>query len=162
MTSLQGIEALEYWLDPDAASKTSSSTDPTTEDPLQSSTTPSPSVPDPQANDPHQPKVFCRKGKCYPYDPDKINPNVNLEMKPGTLHFKSLFQARGLYVCHDHVLLSGMILTASETNVNQRKGKRRAGNRFNEVDEENEEEGNMVKNKKGDRKLPLTVTLKSV
>ena len=31
-----------------------------------------------------QPKVFCQKGKCYPYDPARMkNPNLNLEMKPG-------------------------------------------------------------------------------
>ena len=52
-----------------------------------------------------------------------------------------------------------MILTASEPNVNQRKGKRRAGNRLNGEEKEIEEEGNMAKNKKGDRKLPLNVTL---
>ena len=32
----------------------------------------------------HQPKVFCQKGKCYPYDPARMkNPNINMEMKPG-------------------------------------------------------------------------------
>ena len=45
-----------------------------------------------------QPKVFCQKGKCYPYDPARMkNPNINMEMKPGAgnlslLNILSCFQ----------------------------------------------------------------------
>ena len=41
-----------------------------------------------------QPKVFCQKGKCYPYDPARMkNPNINLEMKPGAGNLLKTFSA---------------------------------------------------------------------
>merc|ERR1712029_373926 len=105
----KGIEALEYWLDPEAASRSSpSSPDNPSSDPATPASESAPPTPSPAAD---QPKVFCRKGKCYPYDPDKINPNVNLEMKPG------------------------MILTASEPNSNQRKHKQKQKNRNSEQEQ---------------------------
>ena len=72
---LQGIEALEFWLDPDPATQTESAPAPDDSSaPLSAD----------QDEDQTQPKVFCQKGKCYPYDPARMkNPNINLEMKPG-------------------------------------------------------------------------------
>ena len=68
---LQGIEALEFWLDPPDSA------------PTPASDSPPPAAHDPD-QDPRQPKVFCQKGKCYPYDPARMkNQNINLEMKPG-------------------------------------------------------------------------------
>ena len=89
----KGIEALEYWLDPDSkpAAVTpppSSAADTGPSSPSPESPAPSP-APAPAPADPGtQPKVFCQKGKCYPYDPARMkNPNLNLEMKPGKLSF---------------------------------------------------------------------------
>ena len=53
-----------------------------------------------------QPKVFCQKGKCYPYDPARMkNPNLNLEMKPGKM---SLLRYDSCKLCS---ICPGMILT---------------------------------------------------
>ena len=80
----KGIEALEYWLDP--GSETPS--EPPTETPSEA-VPPAPAggeAPPPPPQDPDQPKVFCQKGKCYPYDPNRMkNSNLNLEMKPGEI-----------------------------------------------------------------------------
>ena len=79
----KGIEALEYWLDP--------TSDPESDKPPEEPATPPAPAPvgspeSPQEPDPSQPKVFCQKGKCYPYDPAKLrNSNINLEMKPGMI-----------------------------------------------------------------------------
>ena len=87
--SLKGIEALEYWLDPEsAASKSSSGSDPPGEGSGSSSsssdTATAPPPPPDNSAELNQPKVFCQKGKCYPYDPARMkNQNLNLEMKPG-------------------------------------------------------------------------------
>ena len=83
----QGIEALEYWLDPDskpAVTQGAADTGPSLPSPDAPTTPPTPA---PAPADPGtQPKVFCQKGKCYPYDPARMkNPNLNLEMKPGKL-----------------------------------------------------------------------------
>jgi len=72
----KGIEALEYYLDPD--STPAEEVTPPGDPPLPEQTTPS--------NPADQPKVFCQKGKCYPYDPAKMkNNNLNLEAKPGMI-----------------------------------------------------------------------------
>ena len=74
----QGIEALEFWLDPDSGTQSEPAPAPT----------PEPLPPAGQDQDPGQPKVFCQKGKCYPYDPARMkNQNINLEMKPGDSSF---------------------------------------------------------------------------
>ena len=77
----KGIEALEFWLDP--GSETPAETPP--QDPSGPATSEVPQqLQQQQQQDPNQPKVFCQKGKCYPYDPNKMkNSNINLEMKPG-------------------------------------------------------------------------------
>jgi len=76
----KGIEALEFWLDPDQSSQTESAQD---DPPPLATTVKQDPVPE---QDLDQPKVFCQKGKCYPYDPARMkNPNVNLEMKPGMI-----------------------------------------------------------------------------
>ena len=127
---------MEYWLDPEAASRSSpSSPDNPSSDTATPASEAAPPTPAPPVVD--QPKVFCRKGKCYPYDPDKINPNVNLEMKPGILDTRLNFY---------YHLLTGMILTASEPNSNQRKHKQKQMNR-NLEQEQNVEGG---KTQKGD------------
>ena len=82
----KGIEALEYWLDPGSEPES----DKPPADPAPPASPPAPAVspetPPPQEPDPAQPKVFCQKGKCYPYDPAKLrNSNLNLEMKPGMI-----------------------------------------------------------------------------
>ena len=70
---------MEYWLDPEsAASKSSSGTDPSSEGSGSSPESPAsaPPVIDNSA-ELNQPKVFCQKGKCYPYDPARMkNQNV--------------------------------------------------------------------------------------
>merc|ERR550532_2100286 len=74
----KGIEALEFWLDPDSGtqSEPASASAPASE-PLASAGL---------DQDPGQPKVFCQKGKCYPYDPARMkNQNINLDMKPGMI-----------------------------------------------------------------------------
>ena len=76
----KGIEALEYWLDPGSGTPT--------ETPPETSSETVPAAPAggeaSQSEDADQPKVFCQKGKCYPYDPNRMkNSNLNLEMKPG-------------------------------------------------------------------------------
>ena len=83
---LQGIEALEYWLDPNSDSKASESSSPGVDPPAPPASPPegAPPEPSPTPADANQPKVFCQKGKCYPYDPARMkNSNLNLEMKPG-------------------------------------------------------------------------------
>lgn len=78
----KGIEALEYYLDP-------SSTPEETTTPFETPPTapPKASAPvNPSVEDGSQPRVFCQKGKCYPYDPAKMkNSNINLEAKPGMI-----------------------------------------------------------------------------
>ena len=76
----KGIEALEYWLDPDSAGKSSTETSSV-------SSSSEDSVPQTEpVPDPNGPKVYCQKGKCYPYDPARMkNSNVNLEIKPGMI-----------------------------------------------------------------------------
>ena len=86
----KGIEALEYWLDPasekpppetpaEAPAGTPAETPPAEPGPSSSGTSQ-------QQQDPNQPKVFCQKGKCYPYNPNRMkNSNLNLEMKPGEI-----------------------------------------------------------------------------
>ena len=80
----KGIEALEYWLDPGSETPL----EPPTETPSET-VPPAPAggeTPPPPPQDPDQPKVFCQKGKCYPYDPNRMkNSNLNLEMKPGEI-----------------------------------------------------------------------------
>lgn len=79
VTYLQGIEALEYYLDPDSAPAEESPAAP----PPIPGTPPLAPATDPTTD---QPKVFCQKGKCYPYDPAKMkNTNLNLEVKPGMI-----------------------------------------------------------------------------
>jgi len=93
----KGIEYIEAYLDPEAAKP---------EEPLQPAVAPgaapgdaapapvapaaAPDIPPAiKAGEPlnaEGPAVFCQKGKCYPYDPNKIkNSNVNLEVKPGMI-----------------------------------------------------------------------------
>ena len=83
----KGIEALEFWLDPGAETKPGETEpDKPPADPAASSPSPESAPAAQQEPDPSQPKVFCQKGKCYPYDPAKLrNPNLNLEMKPGMI-----------------------------------------------------------------------------
>jgi len=87
----KGIEALEYWLDPGAEAKPAEPGESAEPTPPSAAPDSPPSPPPPgqqerQEADPSQPKVFCQKGKCYPYDPAKLrNPNINLEMKPGMI-----------------------------------------------------------------------------
>ena len=85
----KGIEALEYWLDPGAETKPGETEpDKPPADPATPSSSPefAPPAQEAQEPDPSQPKVFCQKGKCYPYDPAKLrNSNINLEMKPGMI-----------------------------------------------------------------------------
>ena len=83
----KGIEALEFWLDPGAETKPAETEpDKATAEPAGSSSPPEPAPAVQQEPDPSQPKVFCQKGKCYPYDPAKLrNQNINLEMKPGMI-----------------------------------------------------------------------------
>jgi len=88
----KGIEYLEFYLDPDAAANTDEgtpSTDPSASPP-DPAATPAPTVVKPSSGEvpgsPDQPAVICQKGKCYPYDPNRVkNPNINLEMKPGMI-----------------------------------------------------------------------------
>ena len=86
----KGIEALEYWLDPGAETKPAETEpDKPPAEPAAPSSSPESAPPaqqEAQEPDPSQPKVFCQKGKCYPYDPAKLrNSNINLEMKPGMI-----------------------------------------------------------------------------
>ena len=123
----KGIEALEYWLDPGAETKPtepgeSAEPTPPSAAPESAPPSPSPGQQERQEADPSQPKVFCQKGKCYPYDPAKLrNPNINLEMKPG------------------------MILTPAQTppqpQEQHQKGKQNQKRRHRKHQEEEEEEG---------------------
>jgi len=111
----KGIEALEYWLDP--GSETPS--EPPTETPSET-VPPAPAggeTPPPPPQDPDQPKVFCQKGKCYPYDPNRMkNSNLNLEMKPG------------------------MILTPADPPAAQQRGKHQNKRQRKQREEEEQEE----------------------
>lgn len=116
----KGIEALEYYLDPSGQPA---------EEPI---TTGIPTVPPPIIQEPikpevapssDQPAVFCQKGKCYPYDPAKANPNLNLEAKPG------------------------MILTA-QTTTKYTQGQRK-GQRKRHSDDDEDEERSTAESSKG-------------
>jgi len=119
----KGIEALEYWLDPNSETKSSEPSPPGGETPVPPASPPEEVAPEPVPTpaDANQPKVFCQKGKCYPYDPARMkNSNLNLEMKPG------------------------MILTPADGPNNsqkKQKPKQRRG-RSGDDDEEDETEGN--------------------
>lgn len=95
----KGIEALEYYLDPNAETvapeKAAEAATATGVPPIAPIGAPPiapiapPGAPTPLAPDAHpaagvQPAVFCQKGKCYPYDPSKLK-GVNLEAKPGVI-----------------------------------------------------------------------------
>ena len=81
----KGIEALEFWLEPGGETNDPAETEQPADLPAPSPSTESAPASQ-QEPDPAQPKVFCQKGKCYPYDPAKLrNSNINLEMKPGMI-----------------------------------------------------------------------------
>ena len=84
MIFFQGIEALEYYLEPGSAEGAGSTTETAGELPPVAVKPPS-SVPSP-AGAGDQPKVFCQKGKCYPYDPARLRKQgLALEERPGMI-----------------------------------------------------------------------------
>jgi len=144
----KGIEYIEAYLDPEAAKP---------EEPLQPAVAPDPgaapgdatpapgtpaAAPPPdippaiKAGDPlnaEGPAVFCQKGKCYPYDPNKIkNSNVNLEVKPG------------------------MILTETKPT----KAPRRAPSKRSVGEDEEEEEEDNTRRKQQQKKARPATTVK--
>jgi len=105
----KGIEYIEFYLDPDAKPEATASEG---SPPNQPTIDPAPGVgapagvasgeapPSPVPGAPtiikagaaeipgtaDQPAVICQKGKCYPYDPNRLkNSNINLEAKPGVI-----------------------------------------------------------------------------
>ena len=107
MICFQGIEALEYYIDPTAEVPLEDSPKKSEEEPSAGTGASAPPVvpgqPPGQPVAPvsaDQPAVFCQKGdfllklqfsstksflgKCYPYDPSKVK-GVNLEAKPGMI-----------------------------------------------------------------------------
>ena len=110
MTPFQGIEALEYYIDPSAEAQVDEAAK-KPEEPGAATAGSAPTVIPGQPPgqpvapvSPDQPAVFCQKGdfssfyisvfciflylsftgKCYPYDPSKVK-GVNLEAKPGMI-----------------------------------------------------------------------------
>jgi len=99
----KGIEYIEFYLDPDAKTEAPSDAppDPTVPpspgdggggaaSPVDPTATPTPTIIKAGTADipgtADQPAVICQKGKCYPYDPNRLkNSNLNLEAKPGVI-----------------------------------------------------------------------------